>query len=94
MNFDFQDYVGHYNGQPWVSESYVGKWQEKLVLFMLPTDDPKESMIFFKPISKDAFQRIREDNEPGETLQFVRDENNLVIKFKRHDNYSTKILDP
>jgi CubicO group peptidase (beta-lactamase class C family) len=94
VNFDFKDYIGYYSGQPWVSEVYVGEWQEKLVLLTLPSDDPKESMILFKPISKDTFQRIREDKELGETLKFERDENKQVIKFKRHGNYSTKIMEP
>ena len=94
VDFDFKDYIGYYSGQPWVSEVYVGEWQEKLVLLTLPSDDPKESMILFKPISKDTFQRIREDKELGETLKFERDENKQVIKFKRHGNYSTKIMEP
>jgi len=93
-NFDFKDFVGSYSGQPWVSEVYVGEWQGKLALLDLPTDKPEKSMILFKPVSKDTFQRIREDDALGETLTFERDESNKVVKFKRHGNYSTKILNP
>ena len=94
MNFDFKDYVGYYNWQPWISEVYVTEWQGKLVLLELPTDNPEKSMTFYKPLSKDTFQRIREDEGLGEVLQFERNSNGQVIKFKTHGNYSIKIIHP
>jgi CubicO group peptidase (beta-lactamase class C family) len=93
-DFDFKEYIGYYSGQPWVSEVYVAEWQGRLVLLTLPTDNPKESMTFFKPVSKDTFQRIREDEGLGERLQFERDANGQVSSFKRHGNYSIKISNP
>lgn len=94
MHFDSEEYVGYYSGQPWLSEYYVAEWQGKLVTLDLPTDDPIESMTFFKPVSKDTFQRIREDEGLGETLKFDRDASGQIYRFKRHGNYSVKMMHP
>ncbi len=92
--FDLQEYTGYYSAQPWMSEVHVAEWQGKIVLLSLPSDSPAKSMTFFKPVSKDTFQRIREDEELGEILVFERDENGQVNKFRRHGNYSFKIFNP
>ncbi|RLD83737.1 MAG: hypothetical protein DRJ10_02910, partial [Bacteroidetes bacterium] len=88
---DLQEYTGFYSEQPWWSEVYVTSWQGKIVTMSLPSDSPAKSMTFFKHIEDDTFQRIRDDDELGETLVFERDEKGHIIQFKRHQNYSVKI---
>lgn len=88
---DFSDYEGYYSSQPWWGETYVSTWEDKLVRLDLPTDDPGNSMTFFKHIEGDTFRRIRKDDELGEALIFHRDENGQVVKLSSHGNYSSKI---
>jgi len=86
-----QDYVGYYSQQPWWSEVYVGSWNDKLVILDLPTDNPADSMTFFKYIEGDTFRRIRDDDELGETVTFERDKNGKIINYKVHGYYSHKM---
>ena len=88
---DLQEYSGYYSEQPWWSEVYVASWQGKIVTMSLPSNSPAKSMTFFKHIEDDTFQRIRDDDELGETLVFERDKKGRIVKFKRHQNYSVKI---
>ncbi|NNF35100.1 MAG: hypothetical protein HKN68_13380, partial [Saprospiraceae bacterium] len=88
---DFSDYEGYYSSQPWWGESYVSTWEDKLVILSLPTDNPGNSMTFFKYIEGDTFRRIRKDDELGEAMIFHRDENGKVVKVSSHGNYSMKM---
>lgn len=88
---NLQEYTGRYSSQPWWSELYVGTWEGKLVTMSLPSDSPVGSMTFFKHIEGDTFRRIRDNDELGEALNFVRDKNNNVVRLERHGNYSEKI---
>jgi CubicO group peptidase (beta-lactamase class C family) len=88
---DLNDYCGHYNQQPWWGELYITSWKGKLVSLDLPSDQPGESLTFFKHLEGDVFQRIRDNNEPGETIIFERDGEGRVVRMKRHSNYVTRI---
>ncbi len=88
---NLEDFVGYYNSQPWWSESYIGTWEGKLVSIGLPSDSPSESMTFYKHIEGDTFRRVRDDDELGEELNFVRDDKGKVIRRESHGNYSAKI---
>jgi CubicO group peptidase (beta-lactamase class C family) len=88
---DLEEYTGYFSQQPWWSEAYIGEWQGKLVMLSLPANSPGESMTLFKPVLKDTFRRIREDEELGETLVFQRDESGKVHSFRIHENYSYRI---
>ncbi|QDO94610.1 serine hydrolase [Formosa sediminum] len=87
-----QQYTGYYNLSPWWSEIYISTWNDKLVALSLPSDKPQNSMAFYKHIKGDTFQRLRDDNELGETLTFIRNKSGEIISFERHGNYSKKIL--
>ncbi len=88
---DFSDFEGYYSNQPWWGESYISTWEDGLVRLSLPTDNPGNSMTFYKHIEGDTFRRIRRDDELGEALIFHRDENGHVVKVSSHGNYSIKI---
>ncbi len=90
-NKDFKEYCGYYTEQPWYAEVYISSWYGKLVTFELPADSPMESMTFFKHIESDTFQRIRDDEEMGEFLVFVRDKKGRINGYKWFQNYSKKI---
>ena len=88
---DLSDYVGFYDQQPWWSEEYIGVLNGKLVSMSLPSDNPGNSLTFFRHIEGDTFKRIREDKELGEEIIFERDENGKVFRYSQHGNYSKKI---
>ena len=85
------EYEGYYHMLPWQSEVYLASWHGKLVLLSLPNEDPAESMVELKYVEKDLFRRIRTDEKLGETFEFIRDEDGTIEKFKRHNNYFTRI---
>ncbi len=85
------DYVGYYDSSPWWGETYISTHNGKLVSLGLPSKEPSDSMSFYKHIEGDVFRRIRKDKNLGETLTFIRDENNKVIKIERHGNFSNKM---
>ncbi|MUP44769.1 serine hydrolase [Gramella sp. BOM4] len=90
-NVNLEDYTGYYDLRPWSHEMYIGKWGDKLVSINLPSSNPAESMSFFEHVEGDTFRRLRDDEEPGELVQFERNENGNVFRLKRHNNYIRKI---
>ena len=88
---NLEEYVGYYSPMPWWSEVYIATWNGKLVELSLPSDNPAESMTFYKHIEGDTFQRIRDNDELGETLVFERDKEGKIIQFSSHGNYNKKI---
>lgn len=88
----FADYKGFYSQQPWGSESYFMEWEGKLLRVYLPSDSPASSMVFYNHVEGDTFRRIRDDEQPGETLSFERDEQGMVYRVKSHNNYSPRII--
>lgn len=89
---DLSEYVGYYSQMPWWGESYISTWGNQLVELTLPTpSSPGEAMTFFKHISGDTFQRIRNDGEFGEMLVFERDASGRIKNAKQHEYYSDRI---
>jgi len=85
----FRELEGKYSVQPWGSESYVQSWGDDLAILDIPSDAPK--LTLYKKTKKDFFKRILKNNELGEELEVLRDENNLVTGFKLHQNINYKI---
>lgn len=88
---DFSDYVGSYSNNPWWYGTYFGSWNGRLVSLSLPADQPGEDMTFFKHIEGDVFRRVRKDGELGEELEFLRDVEGKVVKYKIHDNFYPRL---
>ena len=84
-------YEGYYHMLPWQPEVYLASWHNNLVLISLPNKDPAASMVKLQHVDKDIFRRERDDGELGESYEFIRDENGSIQKFKRHNNYFTRI---
>lgn len=93
-SLELADYLGHYDEQPWSGEVYVGNWEGNLVLLELPSNDPAESMVVFRHMEGDTFQRIRDNKDLGESLVFERNQRGEVFRMKRHGNYANKIVKP
>jgi hypothetical protein len=68
-----QELVGYCSTMPWSSEEYISTWDRKLVTLELPSENPGESITFYKHIEGAIFRKIRDDQELGETLIFERD---------------------
>jgi len=88
---DLSDYIGSYSNNPWWYGTYFGSWNGRLVSLSLPADQPGSDMTFFKHIEGDVFRRVRDDNELGEELEFIRDVDGKVVKYKIHDNYYPRL---
>ena len=87
-----KEYVGYYNSSPWWGETYISTFNGKLVSLGLPSEEPVESMTFYKHVDGDIFRRVRKDKTLGETLTFMRDQDGKIIKIERHGNFSSKII--
>ena len=86
----FEEFEGKYISQPWVSETYVQSWGDNLALLSLPSDDPYISL--YKHIKGDIFKKILNNNELGQELKIIRDDNNKVVAYKTHQNIYKKDL--
>ncbi len=87
---DLHEYTGYYSQMPWWGEVFLTGWQGNLVSLDLPSDQPAESMAFFRHIQGDTFRRIRDDGELGETLVFERDSQGNITRYQMHGNYYEK----
>ena len=87
-----KEYVGYYDSSPWWGETYISTFNGKLVSLGLPSEEPAESMTFYKHVDGDIFRRVRKDKTLGETLTFMRDQDGKIIKIERHGNFSRKII--
>ena len=86
----FEEFEGKYISQPWVGETYVQSWGDNLALLSLPSDDPYISL--YKHIEGDIFKKILNNNELGQELKIIRDDNNKVVAYKTHQNIYKKDL--
>ena len=86
----FAEFEGKYISQPWVSETYVQSWGDNLALVSLPSDDPYISL--YKHIEGDVFKKILNNNDLGQELKIIRDDNNKVVAYKTHQNIYKKDL--
>ena len=86
----FEEFEGKYISQPWVSETYVQSWGDNLALVSLPSDDPYISL--YKHIEGDVFKKILNNNDLGQELKIIRDDNNKVVSYKTHQNIYKKDL--
>jgi CubicO group peptidase (beta-lactamase class C family) len=88
---NLEEYTGYYHQLPWTREVYLASWHNKLVMLSLPSKDPVESMVVLKYVGDDTFKRLRDDEELGESFEFIRDENGSIHKIKTHNNYLIRI---
>ena len=65
-------------------------WGDNLALVSLPSDDPYISL--YKHIEGDIFKKILNNNELGQELKIIRDDNNKVVAYKTHQNIYKKDL--
>ena len=82
------EYEGRYEST-W-GESVVLRWDDDLITFGLPSNDPLASKTTLRHESGDTFRRVREDGELGEAYIFHR-EDGVVTRLSVHGNYSNKV---
>ena len=87
---DFSDYEGLYSAQPWSSEGYVMQWGKDLISLSLPVDNPT-NWTKLKYMEKDAFRRVRDNDELGEEYIFERNKEGKIFKYSSHNNFRTKL---
>lgn len=89
-NYNADDFVGAYDLHPWGGETYIGPWNDELLIITFPTNNPHQ----FERIQHadgDHFRRIRENDELGEVVRFERNRSGRVTRFWQHSNYQNKI---
>ena len=86
----FKEFEGRYISQPWASETYVQSWGNNLALVSLPSDEPYISL--YKHIAGDIFKKILNNDDLGQVLEILRDDENNVIAYKTHQNIYKKDL--
>jgi CubicO group peptidase (beta-lactamase class C family) len=86
MAEELAEYAGYYQGEVMRSVSYVGTWGDKLVMMGLPVDDPGEFNTY-RRVDKDHFVRIRDNDDDGESMRFIRNEEGEIVQMKYYDNY-------
>ena len=84
----FKEMEGRYISQPWTSETYIQSWGDYLGMLDMPTSSPKLSL--YKMIEKDTFKRILKNDELGEKLEILRDDQNNITGYKSHQNIYSK----
>ena len=80
----YKEIEGTYISQPWNSETYAQSWGDKLGLLFMPTLNPELEL--YQMVADDTFRRILKNDELGEELKILRDENNNVVAYKTHQN--------
>lgn len=84
----YKEIEGVYISQPWNSETYAQSWGDKLGFLFMPTLNPELEL--YKMVAEDTFRRILKNDELGEELKILRDENNNIVAFKTHQNIYKK----
>ena len=86
----FKEFEGKYISQPWSSETYVQSWGENIALVSLPANEPYLSL--YKHIEGDVFKKILSNDDLGQELEILRDDDNNVIAYRTHQNIYKKEL--
>ena len=86
----FKEFEGKYISQPWSSETYVQSWGENIALVSLPANEPYISL--YKHIEGDVFKKILSNDDLGQELEILRDDENNVIAYRTHQNIYKKEL--
>lgn len=86
----FKEFEGKYISQPWSSETYVQSWGENIALVSLPANEPYLSL--YKHIEGDVFKKILSNDDLGQELEILRDDENNVIAYRTHQNIYKKEL--
>lgn len=85
------DYLGTYDVQPWGGEAAAVRWKGGLAMLYLPTDDPAGALTRLKHVEGDTFRRIRDDEDLGEAITFLRDESGRVIAYRQFENVYRRV---
>ncbi len=90
---NLSDYAGRYDRMDWGTETVFLPWKGQLISFNLPTRSPiTDRPWLFKPTSTPGdFRAVRQDELPGQLIQFERDANGKVKRVVSNTNYSEKM---
>jgi CubicO group peptidase (beta-lactamase class C family) len=83
-------YTGMYE-RPYGGETAVLIWKGELAMVSFPTENPLNSLTKLKHKSEHTFNRIRDDGELGEEVEFEVGDDGKVIRVWRNSNYSIKV---
>jgi CubicO group peptidase (beta-lactamase class C family) len=81
LDLDLNEYTGFYDWSN-LGEAFLTPWKGYLARIYLPSGNPANSISLFKPVGRDRFQRVRDDQTLGEDMIFTRDENENIIEYR------------
>lgn len=87
----FDDYLGAYSRRPYGGELAVVRWDGGLAMLSLPSRNPARGLRKLRHVEGDTFRRVRGDDELGETITFLRDEEGEVVAYEQFRQVSPKI---
>jgi CubicO group peptidase (beta-lactamase class C family) len=88
---DLDRYLGTYDYFPWGGEAAVVRWKGGLALLYLPTDDPVQALTRLEHVEGHTFRRVRDDDQPGETVRFEVDAQGRATALVRYENRYPRI---
>ncbi len=91
VNLD--EYAGIYDRTDWGSEIVFLPWKGHLISFNLPSAAPIGTRpVLYKPTGvRDQFRLVRQDDLPGQLIEFTRDASGKVKRIVANTNYSEKM---
>jgi CubicO group peptidase (beta-lactamase class C family) len=81
---NLDDYVGSYDLSPWDGEEMVFRWKDGLAVISVPTTSPMNSLTVLKHVEGDRFHTVRDDDQPGHEIRFVRAADGKVTHMNVH----------
>jgi CubicO group peptidase (beta-lactamase class C family) len=83
---DLDRYLGTYDAFPWGGETAVVRWKDGLATLPLPTGNPVRALTRLEHVEGHTFRRIRDDDQPGETIRFEVDADGRATALLRFEN--------
>ncbi|MCC3859981.1 serine hydrolase domain-containing protein [Pseudemcibacter aquimaris] len=88
--YDFSEYQGFYDNQPWGDESYIMQWGDNLISFYLSSSNPINAITKFRHLEGDKFIRLNDDGTEADVMTFLRNEVGKVMSYKDQSDYIYK----
>lgn len=89
LNTEFEAYAGVY-GSIW-GQSAIVPWKEGLASISLDGVDPAASLSRLEHVEGHTFRRIRDDDTPGETVEFEMGEDGKAVRVRQHSSWAERI---
>ena len=91
ISSDWIKFTGTYTYDPWGGEVAVIPWNDEIRMAYFPTYSAPVNLTKLKHVKENVFQRVRDEDELGEEIEFIIGKDGKVESIKQHSNYWKKI---